>query len=151
MQNSLKKNAMGLLQAIMMILLVTGMMLIVLKYASISAKHTRNSFVREQAELFLNSAVEQTLLAISMHDRSSGCLSSFSPTDLTKKGITYSANIDIKRYYMQKDNNECGSLGVEIGDGHGNSHGMVLLEVEVVAKEGSKIVSKILRRTLQQP
>ena len=147
---------MGLWQAIMMILLISGMMLIVLKYASISAKHTRNSFVREQAELFLNSAIEQTLLKISLYNRSStpDCLASYSPKSVKKRGITYSADVNITKYYLQKnsqDLSDCGSLGVEIGDGDSESHGMVLLEVEVTAKEGTKIISRILRRTLQQP
>jgi len=155
------KNAMGLWQAIMIILLVSGMMLIVLKYASISAKHTRNSFVREQAELFLNSAVEQTLLKISCQDRKNdGCLVSYSPTDLEKRGVVYSADINITKYYLQTDSDDAtyckntnGTTVVDIGDGSAESHGLVLLEVEVIAKvkDGTKIISRILRRTLQQP
>ncbi|MEA1955111.1 MAG: hypothetical protein U9N02_01290 [Campylobacterota bacterium] len=153
------KKAMGLWQAIIIILLISGMMLIVLKYASISAKHTRNSFVREQAELFLNSAIEQTLLKISLHPRTNNnCLDNVSISLEPKRGITYSANVDIKKYYLQSTSNDynlCnGTIGittVPIGD-TGDSHGMVLLEVEVNAtKTDGTVVSRILRRTLQQP
>jgi len=150
----LSKKAIGLLQAIMMILIVTGMMLIVLKYASISAKHTRNSFIREQTELFLNSAIEQTLLQISFYDRSGGCLASPTISQLSKQGIIYSADVNITKYYLQNGSNDlsdCSTLGISIGSGDGESHGMVLLEVEVTAKENGKIISRILRRTLQQP
>ncbi len=162
------RRAVGLWQAIMMILLVSGMMIIVLKYASISAKHTRNSFVREQAELFLNSAIEQALLKISLHQRTNGdCLSSPTITSITKRGITYSANIDIIKYYLQSgsddldnkctNNNKYGNkIGVEIGTGDGDSHGMAMFEVEVNATKSAgtpqeEVICRILRRTLQQP
>ena len=150
------RKAVGLLQSIMMILLVGGMMLIVLKYASISAKHIRNSFVREQSELFLNSVIEQTLLNISFHDRSvNHCLASFTPTSVTKKDITYSGHVDIKRYYLQngsQDLSDCTTLGVGIGQSSDISHGMALLEVEINATRGDgTVVCRILRRTLQQP
>lgn len=160
-QNHSSKRAVGLMQAIMIILLITGMMLIVLKYASISAKHTRNSFVREQAELFLNSAIEQTLLKISFYQRTNNnCLEKVKIELDEKRGITYIANINIIKYYLQKDSDDldkyCTNNGVEIGDGSGNSHGMVLLEVEVTAIQAigtsqENNISRILRRTLQQP
>ncbi len=150
------RNAMGLIQAIMMILIISGMMLIVLKYASISSKHTQNSFIREQNELYLTSIVEQTLLAISDHNRSDGCLKSYTPKDITKRNITYSAVVNITKYYLQigsqdlSDCNTSGGIGIE--ESSNISHGMALLQVEVKATNGDGIiVSRILRRTLQQP
>ena len=150
------RGGVGLFQAIMIILLVSGMMMVVLKYASISAKHTQNSFVREQAELFLNSAIEQTLLQISDHNRSAdGCLAQPNITSVTKRGITYSADINITKYYLQDgsdDLSDCATLGVAIGDGDGESHGMALFEVEVNATNSNGVVvTRIIRRTLQQP
>lgn len=150
------RRAFGLIQSMLMILLVGGMMLIVLKYASISAKHIRNSFVREQSELFLNSVVEQALLNISFNDRSANhCLASFTPSSVTKRGITYSAYVDIKRYYLQEgstDLSDCNTLGIAIKQSSDISHGMALLEVEVNAtRSDGVVVCRILRRTLQQP
>ena len=51
------------------------------------------------------------------------------------------------------NNNKYGNkIGVEIGTGAGESHGMVLLEVEVNAtKSDGTVIARILRRTLQQP
>jgi hypothetical protein len=150
------RRAIGLIQAIMMLLLVGGMMLLVLKYASISAKHVENSFVREQSELFLNSTIEQTLLNIAFNDRSTKhCLGSFAPKSVTKRGITYSADVNITRYYLQEgsdDLNDCSTLGIGIKESSDISHGMALLEVEVNAtKADGTLVCRILRRTLQQP
>ncbi len=148
------RRAMGIWQAIMMILLISGMMMIVLKYASVSSKHVAATYIREQSELFLNSAVEQTLLAIAFHDRSSGCLSHFSPPDVTVRATTYHATVAITRYYLQKGSDDlahCSALGVAISPGSALSHGMALLEITVTAKRNGTIVSRLLRRTLQQP
>ena len=154
------KNAMGLWQAIMMILLVSGMMMIVLKYASISAKHTQNSFIREQLELYLNSAIEEELLIISLYQRSNNdCIPSDQPKSVKKRDITYSAKIDIKKYYLQKsslDYTMCdGTPDLEVialEKSTDTSHGMALFEVEVNAtKKDGTVVSRIIRRTLQQP
>jgi len=156
------RKAMGLIQAIMIILVVSGMMLIVLKYASISARHVADTYIKEQNQLFLQSAVEQTLLAISFYDRSAtpDCLSSYSPTPFKKRGITYSADVNITKYYLQDGSDDlgyCGSpLGVGIKESSSISHGMVLLEVKSIAtknlgKADEAIVSRILKRTLQQP
>lgn len=150
------RSAVGLIQAIMIILIISGMMIITLKYASISSKHTADTYVKEQTALFLQSAIEQTLLAISLHDRSTiGCLSSYAPAPVPKRGITYSADVNITKYYLQKGSDDltyCGGLGVSIENSSSGSHGMVLLEVEAKAtKSDGTVVSRILRRTLQQP
>ena len=145
------RKAMGLMQSIMIMLLVSGMMLIVLKYASISAQH---SFVREQSELFLNSAIEQALLAISFNNRGdNGCLESFTPHDVKKRGIRYTAHINITKYYLQKGSDDLANcnIGVAISS-DSDSEGMALFEVEVNAtKDDGTLASRIIRRTLQQP
>lgn len=155
------RNAVGLIQAIMIILIISGMMIITLKYASISVKHTADTYVKEQTALFLESAIEQTLLKISKHDRSDGCLpldmtmSPYIPTSVTKRDITYSAQVTISRYYLQVNSPDlanCPALGIAIANSSSGSHGMALLEVEAKAtKSDGTVVSRILRRTLQQP
>ena len=154
----LHRKGLGLLQAIAMILIVSGMMLIVLKYASISAKHIRNSFIREQSELFLNSAVEQALLEISFYNRKDNnqCLEKATIKDVKKRGIKYSASIVMKKYYLQNGSDDlgyCSTLGKGIEESSDISHGMVLLEVEVNATRRSDnvVINRIIRRTLQQP
>ena len=143
------RKAMGIWQAIMMILIVSGMMVIVLKYASISSKHIANTFVREQAELYLNSVVEQTLLAISAYDRSGGtCLSSFDSSVASNRGKAYSAHVDITNYYLFTgtcSNVTTTTIGSE------ETHGMVMLEIEVIATIKGEQKVRILRRTLQRP
>lgn len=146
------RKAIGIWQAMMMILIVSGMMIVVLKYAAIGSKHIADSYVREQAELYLNSVVEQTLLAISARDRAaSGCLEHFSDS-LTKRGVVYSASVEITKYYLlagSADAGYCGGLSVPIQSEE--THGMAMLQVEVNASVDGVPSVRILRRTLQRP
>ncbi|MCJ7766428.1 MAG: hypothetical protein MUP09_10870, partial [Thiovulaceae bacterium] len=140
----------GLWQALMMMLIVSGMMVVALKYARISAEHTTDTYLREQTELYMNSAIEMALLAISQHDRSTGgCLSNYSAPDVSMRGVTYSSDINITKYYLLKGGADSCSQTQWIGTEE--SHGMVMLEVEAKATSGSKTVVRILRRTLQRP
>jgi len=140
---------MGLLQAIMMIVLVSGMMLITLKYASISSKHTADSYVKEQAELYLNSVIEKALLDISAYDRSAGdCFKSKSYPSSENRGKKFIARVEIEKYYLF--NETCSN----VSDTHissTESHGMVIMKVEVNATVDGILTTRILRRTLQRP
>ncbi len=147
-----KPNAFGLWQALMIILIISGLMIVVLQYARIASQHTADTYIREQTELYLGSAVEMSMLQISLHDRSAGCLSSYTPPSVTKNGVTYAADVNITRYYLlagSADAALCGALSYPIQTEQ--SHGMTLMEVEARATLGGKIVSRILRRTLQHP
>ncbi len=154
------KRGFGLWQAIMIILLISGLMIVVLKYAAVSSKHIQNSFVREQSELLLNSAIEIALLDISFYDKKANAklLSESNIQSISKRGVTYNAHVDITKYYLQEGSDDLtycqNSAGLEciaIKEGIAESHGMALFEVEVNATVDGKVVSRILRRTLQQP
>ncbi|MBE0498757.1 MAG: hypothetical protein IBX43_05880 [Campylobacterales bacterium] len=136
----------------MIILIISGLMIVILQYARIASQHTADTYIREQTELYLNSAIEMSMLAISLHDRNTGCLSSYTPPAVTKNGITYAADVNITRYYLLEGSADailCGTLSYPIQTEQ--SHGMVLMEVEARASMGTKSVSQILRRTLQRP
>ncbi len=136
----------------MMIIIVSGMMIVVLKYASISARHVSDSYVREQAELYLNSVIERALLAISAHDRSSGCLDAIPIADRVVRAVTYSANVNIENYYLLAGSDDagfCGVLSVPITTEE--SHGYVFMDIEVIATVDSEQRVRIIRRTLQRP
>ncbi|MCJ7766529.1 MAG: hypothetical protein MUP09_11385 [Thiovulaceae bacterium] len=135
----------------MIMLIVSGMMVVALKYARISAEHTTDTYLREQTELYMNSAIEMALLAISQHDRSTVCLSNYSAPVVSIRGVTYSSDINITKYYLLKgDADSCPSSQTQL-IGTEETHGMVMLEVEAKATSGSKTVVRILRRTLQRP
>ena len=142
------RKAIGIWQAMLMILLVSGMLIVTLKYASISAKHTADSYIREQAELYLASTVEKTLYGISVYDRSGGsCFKRLDDTR-TKRGVTYNAAIEVERYYMY--NETCSNVAVTPITAS-ESHGYAMLRIEVNATIDGEVKIRILRRSLQRP
>ncbi len=150
-------RAVGLWQAIMMLLLMSGLVVVVLKFASVGARHTADAYVREQAELYLNSAIEQALLAISGHDRSSGgCLWSFSAPTVSNHGKIYTGQITMERYYLlngSQDFTDCGGTADPriTAIQSEESHGMVIMQIEVNASIDGEETVRLLRRSLQRP
>jgi len=135
------RNGFGMIQVIFFMLILSGILTITMKYASITVKQTEELYQKEQAELFLNSAVEVALLGISSHDHQNG-------TDLIKEvKVTsgdkrYIADINITTYYLYGIN-----LDTE------KSNGMISIDVVVETNnthpKNSKKV-RLTRRSLQR-
>ena len=145
-----KPNGFGLWQAIMIILIISGLMTVVLQYSRIASKHTADTYVREQAELYLNSVIEMTLLKISLQDKSV-CLSSYIPPVMSKNGVVYSGSVDIEKYYLLSGVNEFTTCSIVENIQTEETHGMALMQVEVIATVDGNTSARILRRTLQRP
>jgi competence protein ComGF len=153
------RRGFGLLQALLIIIMISGIMTIAMKYATISTKQTADLYVRESAELFMNSAVELSLLAIQGYDRQThgNCLQE---VNITSSDRRFRADINISKYYVyqgddnngsnfQCDNNRIQAIQTE------DSHGFVMLEVTVETnsthpKNHNKHI-RLTRRTLQRP
>lgn len=150
------KKGFGLLQALFVIVLIGGILSLAMKYSRISIEQTKDLYVREGAELFLNSAVEITLLAISGHNRSTNdCLKG---VHVTSKDRRYEADVNITKYYVYNGNDNDGTtfncdrnFSIETED----SHGMVMLEIEVETNnkhpKNKNTNITLRRRTLQRP
>ncbi len=146
-----KRDGFGLWQAIMIILIISGLMMVVLKYSKIAAQHTADTYVRQQLELYLNSAIEMTLLEISLSPKTN-CPTLYTVPLITKNGVTYSGNVDITKYYLLNGVNEFSSCSATIINIQTEeTHGMVMMEAEVNASVNGAVVSRIVRRTLQRP
>ena len=134
-------------------LLVSGILALAMRYARVSAEYTADSYIAEQGRLLIRSAIEKTLLAISAHDRgnnsaSLNCIESQEFGWSPRNGMEYNCSIKIKRYYLK--NGVCSNVEtVSISDER--SHGMVLMEIEMNASRDGKMVSRIIRRSLQHP
>ncbi|MFK5882466.1 MAG: hypothetical protein QM482_09660 [Sulfurospirillum sp.] len=151
----MNRSGFGLMQALLVIVLISGILVIAMKYATVNVKQTRDIYLKESAELFMNSAVELGLLAISGYDRNSTnpCLNEVSITSPNQRFI---ADVNITKYYLlagSADCIRCGSLCEPIDTKE--SQGMVMLEVTVETNtthpknHGKQIILK--RRTLQRP
>ncbi len=153
------RRGFGLLQALMIIILVSGILIIAMKYATVSAKQSGDIYLKESAELFMNSAVEMSLLAISGYERNAtnGCLSE---VNITSPDSRFIADVNITDYYLLKGSND--SNVCKMGSGYKvhdistqESQGFVMLNITVETNttnpknRGKKL--KIMRRTLQRP
>ncbi|WP_201352406.1 hypothetical protein [Hydrogenimonas urashimensis] len=147
-----RRPAFGIWQALIIILIVSGLMVVAMRYAKIGAVHTADSYTREQAELFLQSAVEIALLQIAGHKRSSECLDR---VHLVSRDGKFTADIAITRYYLlagSADLSVCGTLGYPVETEE--SHGMVMMEAVVQSVPGHpKVIHpvRLVRRMVQRP
>ena len=145
----------------MIVLIVSGIALLTLKYASIQSRHYSDSYLKEQAELFLLSSTEAALLAISGYDRQkhNNCLRQI---NVISPDGRFKVNITAEKYFLfhGKDYNEsgevpwpssCSDLNESIG--RKESHGMVL--IKAVVENNSTMLKdnpiRIVRRSLQWP
>jgi GTP-sensing pleiotropic transcriptional regulator CodY len=62
------RRGFGLIQVIFFMVILSGILSISMKYASITVKQTEDLYIKEQAELFMQSSIELALLGISSTD-----------------------------------------------------------------------------------
>ena len=147
------RRGFGILQALLVIVLVSGIMMISMKYATVSVKHTKDLYIKESAELFMDSAIELALLAISGYERNStnGCLEE---VNITSSDGRFRADVNITEYFLYKDYNLTACNRVQQIQTE-DSHGMVMLEVRVESNsshpKNRDTNITLYKRTLQRP
>jgi hypothetical protein len=129
-----------------------------MRYASLGAKHYSDSYTREQAELFMQSATEAALLRISGYDRkaNNSCIPIIS---IDSSDGQFHADINVTQYYLYNglDNDSAAwNCSRIISIDSPESHGMIDINVTVTSnttdttkKVGSPV--KLIRRSLQRP
>ena len=148
------RKGFGILQALMIIVIVSGILVIAMKYATISTKQTSAIYVKEAANIFTKSAIEMSMLAISGFKREKNkCLRG---VDIISTDGRFEANVSVAKYFLFKGSEDCEfckELCSPIKSE--DSHGMVMLEVKVKTiaghpKNRGKKVS-IIKRSMQRP
>jgi len=148
------RKGIGLISALMILLLMATLIVAILKISFISVKHVSDTYMRERAELFMQSAIENAILAIEGYDRNiSKCLKHITFRDEKKR---FKADVDILRYYFYKNSDEAGyNCDNAVLIDTDKSHGNVLLKVVVESNNsnprnfGKHI--RIQKITLQRP
>lgn len=144
------RHAFGLPQVLLIILFIGGIVSVTMRYASLGARHYADSYTREQAELFLQSATEVALLRISGYNRSGGgCMSGVT---VTSSDGRFNAVVTIEQYYLA-DGTTCNNVAFTPIQSE-ESHGMVSMKVVVTSDNtNTKILHPIRleRRSLQRP
>jgi Tfp pilus assembly protein PilV len=147
------KKGFGLISALIIMLLVSALMVAVVKFAFINVTHTSDSYLQQRAQLFMQSAIENAVMAIEGYDRKKkgNCLRKINFTD----GKKFDANITILRYYCYDGNCSCSSSDVSSGlvkpVNTPQSNGYVLMDVVVVNKNSNLKRIRLEKVTLQRP
>jgi len=146
------KKGFGVITALIIVVLVSFLLMLVLKSASIGVKHTSDSYIKEQAELFLRSSVENAILAIEGYERnsSSGCLKHINFIDSSNR---FESNTTVFRYYCY-DLSKCPNCDIAVKINTDDSHGSVLLKTVVQTTNSSRNDNKKVRITqisIQRP
>ncbi len=140
------RRGFGLIQVIFFMVLLSTILTITMRYASITAKQTSDLFVREQAERFMQSAIELAILGLESHDKSGGCLHEI---EIVSHDRRFVAKIDLKRYFLL-DTETCDrKTPIETEA----SNGMVVMDIVVETNSSHPKNSRpvrITRRTLQR-
>ena len=145
------KKGFGLATAMLILILVAVLLNVVVKISFISVKHTSDSYLRERAELFMQSSIENTLLAIEGYKRNSSCLKEINFTDEDRR---FFANVKILRYYCYDLNDcPCGNLAKKIDTDFSNGYVLldVLVESNLSNKKNNNKLIRLEKITLQRP
>jgi len=141
------KKAFSLFWAIGIILIISTLMVAVVKISSIQIKHTSDSYLIQRAQIFMQSAIENAILAIEGYKRDSDCLQEIEFKDEDRR---FKAEISVLRYYCY---DSCKCSNSKIID-TSKSNGYVLLKVVVYSTDNPKNGDKkvyLEKITLQRP
>ncbi len=145
----MKRRGFGLITAIVIMMTVAVLMSLMIGLSSSTVKQTSNLFIKEQARLYLRSATEFALLAISGHDNSASCVED---VNISFDNSSYNASVDI--WYMGNGiPTSCNKIldnTLQTDD----SNYTVIMDVMVEANQtklGLTEPIRLHRRTLQKP
>jgi len=149
------RHAFGLPQVLLIILFIGGIVSVTMRYASLGAKHYADSYTREQAELFMQSATEAALLRISSYPRNAGeCMRD---VNITSSDGRFNADVNITAYYLFDGKDNDGSVLTNcdriVPIQTEESHGMISMNIVVTSININSSLHPIRmeRRSLQRP
>jgi len=138
------KKGIGLIWALIILLLISFMFVFIAKVSFISSKQVSNSYAIQKAELFMQSCIENSILAIEGYNRKkyNDCLENITFFDPKKR---FECRVKILRYYCYNANCPCPNKKIIKTP---FSNGYVLMNVEV---NSSLYNIRISKTTLQRP
>jgi len=146
------KKGFGLITALIILILVAGVLGVVIRTAHFNVKHKSDSYMGERARIFMQSVIENSIMAIEGYERNSstGCLKHLHFVDEDGR---FDANVSVLRYYCY-DLNDCPNCSVAEKIATPESEGNVVLKVIVESNNSNPRNSgyiRLERITLQRP
>ena len=146
------RKGIGVITALIILMLVALVLSSVIKLSFLNVKHTSDSYMGERARIFMQSAVENSIMAIEGYDRkkNNNCLKHLYFTDEDNR---FEANVTVLRYYCF-DMKDCPNCNIAKPIATDKSHGNVVLKVVVESNRSNPRNSgyiKLQKTTLQRP
>ena len=96
------RKGFSLITAIVFMVLIATLSALALSFSALNVKQTSDTYLREQAELLLQSSTEYALLAISAHDiaTNDNCLNTINAQYIPSTGATAIFDINISMHYI---------------------------------------------------
>lgn len=141
----------------MIMIFIATIAIMGMKYSKLAVNHYEDTYVKEQAQLFLQNAKEWALYEISGHQRTSNCWAggTLKKNDLItsakKPAIDFIATVTAERYFLlnpSTDYTTCAALREAIQTPE--SHGMVQLFI-TIKSDGAKNEIVLKDRSIQRP
>lgn len=147
------RKGFSMLTAIIFMVLVATLGALSLSLSTSSVKQTSDIYLREQAELLVQSATEYALLAISGHNFNTNCLNIIHATYPTN-GADKLFDINISLYYMGNNlPTGCQTLTGNLNNIDTNDSNLTVI-IDTIVTSSSDISLepiRIHRRTIQKP
>ena len=143
------RRGFGMIQVILFMVILSTILTIMMKYASITTKQTEDLYQKESAQLFMQSAIEAALFGISQHDRSggAGCLNTL---HIVSPDNRFFADINITNYYLSQS---AGCDREKIIKSK-ELQGMVSMNITLTSNDANPKNTRpirLTRRTMQRP
>jgi len=138
--------------ALLILILVSFLLMLILKASSVGIKHVADSYLKEDAQLFMQSSIENSIMAIEGYERndSSKCLKHI---HFKSSDGRFESNTTILRYYCY-DMDKCPNCDIAVQIKTDKSQGNTLMQTVVYTTNSPRNGDKKLRFskvTLQKP
>ena len=146
------RKGIGIITALIILILVAVILSAVIKLSFFNVKHISDSYMGERARIFMESAIENSIMAIEGYNRKmhNNCLKHIYFTDEDNR---FEANVTVLRYYCY-DMSDCPNCSIAEPIATDKSHGNVVLKVVVESNRSNPRNSgyiKLQKITLQRP
>jgi len=138
--------------ALFILVLVSFLLMLVLKASSVGVKHVSDTYLKEQAELFMHTSIENAIMAVEGYERNSstGCLEHI---NFTSSNGRFESNTTVLRYYCY-DMDKCPNCSIATKIDESKSQGNLVFYTVVKTTSSPRNGSKKLlfsKVTIQKP
>lgn len=144
------RRGFGIITAIIIMMTIALLMSMSIGLSTATTKQTSDVYIKEQAKLFIRSATEYALLAISGHDNSVNCIKDIKINYPNSANPQYIASVNIW-YIANGAPTSCPLLKNDIVTDESNLTAIIDVIVEAQSVLGITEPIRLHRRTIQKP